>query len=209
MARPVARRPFDRNEPAVEVVAERREPGVAHSDRQPLVAGRVRQPPLSQFAGRRSREHAGAPRRDRCRDRQGRLGEALQPIPERRAAASRVVGVARGRSGDRQHLRVHRRRATDLRRAGRQGAVGSIAARRIRRGDDARRPHHVADRRGRQGHPQRADPRVGRSQPHRQPLLRVRQEDRTDRLDQLAAGASLRHQLFDADRRRTSTARAR
>ncbi len=85
--------------------------------------------------------------------------------------------------------------------AGRQGAVGSIAARRVRRGDDARRPHDVADRRGRQGHSERADPGVGRSQSHRQPLLRVRQEDRPDGLDQLAAGASLRHQLLDADRR--------
>ena len=81
-------------------------------------------------------------------------------------------------------------------------AVGSIAARRVRRGHDARRPHDVADHRGRQGHSERADPRVGRSQPHRQSLLRVRQEDRPDDLDQLAAGAPLRHQLFDADRRR-------
>ena len=124
VARPLARWAFDGNEPAVEVVAEGREPGVADSDRQPIVAGRVRQPALSQFAGRRSCEHAGAARRDRCRDRQGRLGEAVQPVPQRRAAASRLVGVARGRSRDRQHLHVHRRRATDLRRAGRQECCG-------------------------------------------------------------------------------------
>ena len=81
--------------------------------------------------------------------------------------------------------------------------------RRVRRRHHARRPHHLADHRGRQGHSQRADPGVGRSQSARQPLLRVRQEDRADDLDQLAAVAPLRHQLLDADRRAPSTARAR
>ena len=52
VARPVARRPFDGNQLAGDVVAAGREPGVAHADRQPLVAGRVRQSPLS--ATRRS-----------------------------------------------------------------------------------------------------------------------------------------------------------
>ena len=186
----------------VALVAARRQPGLAHPDRQPIGAGRVRQSHLPQFAhARRPRHDAGTAGRDRCRDRQGRLGAPLQPLPERRAAASRGVGVAGGRSGDRQHLRLHGRRAAGLRVAGRQGAVGSLAARRVRRRHHARRPHHVADRRGRQGHPQHADPRVGRSQSPRQPLLRVRQEDRADDLDQLAAGAPLRHQLLDADRR--------
>ena len=210
MARPVARRPFDGDQPAVEVVAERRQPGVAHSDRQPVVAGRVRQSPLSEFAGRRSREHAGAPGRDRCRDRQGRVGEALQPVPQRRAAAPRRRG-RRPRSILKPATSTSSPSRAQLICVAPDGKdpVGSIAARRVRRGDHARRPHHVADRRGRQGDPERADPRVGRSQSHRQPLFRVRQEDRPDGLDQLAAGAPLRHQLFDADRRAPSTARAR
>ena len=42
----------------------------------------------------------------------------------------------------------------------------------------------------------------------RQPLLRVRQADRPDDLDQLAAGAALGHQLLDADHRRRSAASA-
>ena len=55
---------------------------------------------------------------------------------------------------------------------------------------------------GRQGHPQHAAPGVGRPQSARQSLHGVRQADRADDVGQLAAGASLRHQLLDADRRR-------
>ena len=51
--------------------------------------------------------------------------------------------------------------AAHRRRARRQDPVGSIAARGIRRGHHARRPHDVADHRGRQGHPECADPRTG------------------------------------------------
>ena len=172
--------------------------------RQPLVAGRVRQPRLHQHRGRRSRAHPGAAGRARCRDRQAALGAALQHLPERRAAASRRLGVARGGSGHRQHLRLHRRRAAVLRLAGRQAAVGSIAARGLRRGHDARRPHDLADRRRRPGHPQYARARVGRPQSPGQSLLRLRQAHRPDGLGQLAAGAPLRHQLLDADRRRSA-----
>ena len=210
VARPVARRTFRGNQPARALVAARRQPGLAHPDRQPVGAGGVRQPHLRQFAhARRPHADAGTADRDRRGNRQGRVGAPLQPVPQRRAAASRLVGVARGRSGNRQRLSLHGGRAAGVRVAGRQGAVGSIAHRRVRRRHHARRPHHLADHRRRQAHSQRADPGVGRSQSARQPLLRVRQEDRADDLDQLAAVASLRHQLLDADRRRPSTARAR
>ena len=123
--------------------------------------------------------------------------------PQRRAAAPRRLGLAGRRSGHRQHLHVHGRGRAARVRARRQGAVGAIAARGVRRDHHARRPHDVADRRGRQGHPEHADSELGPgSRPAGQSLLRVRQAHRPDDLGQLAAGAPLRHELLDADRRR-------
>ena len=88
-------------------------------------------------------------------------------------------------------------------RARRQAAVGAIAARGVRRDHHARRPHDVADHRGRQGHSEHADSELGPgSGPAGQPVFRVRQADRPDDLGQLAAGAALRHELLDADRGR-------
>ena len=193
-----------RDRPAGEMVAAGREPGLEGSVREPLVAGRVRQSGVHQHRGRRSRPHPGAAGRPRRRDREAALGAAVQHLSERRAPASRGVGVARRGSGHRQHLRLHRRRAALLRFARRQTGVGSIARRGLRRGHDARRPHHLADRRRRPGHSQYPRARVGRPQSTRQPLLRLRQAHRPDGVGELAAGAALRHQLFHADRRRSA-----
>ena len=93
VARPVARRPFDGNQPAVAVVAARRQPGVAHSDRQPIVAGGVRQSPLS--AIRRSAISRNTQERLVAIDAEtGKVvwEQPLQPVPQRRAAASRRRG---------------------------------------------------------------------------------------------------------------------
>ena len=51
----------------------------------------------------------------RRRHRQGRLGVQVQHLPERRAAAPRRLGVAGGRSRNRQRLRAERRRARSSR----------------------------------------------------------------------------------------------
>ena len=53
--------------------------------------------------------------------RQGRLGIQVQPLPERRAAASHRLGVAGRRSGDRQHLRAR----AAARRSSRSAATAS------------------------------------------------------------------------------------
>ena len=178
MARARPRWPIQRDRAAGEVVAAGREPGVEGAVRQPLVAGGVRQSRLHQHGGRGPRAHAGAARGAGRPDREAAVGAAVQPLPERRAAASRRVGVARGRSGHREHLRVHRRRAAVLRVAGRQAALGSIARGGLRRRHHPRRPDDVADHRGRSRRAQHAGARVGRSQSPGQPLLRLRQADR-------------------------------
>ena len=54
-----------------------------------------------------------------------RLGVQVQPLPERRAAAPRRLGLARGRSGDRQHLRAQRRRRRSSRSAGTASCSGT------------------------------------------------------------------------------------
>ena len=76
-----------------------------------------------------------------------------------------------------------------------------VAGRGVRRRHDARRPRRVAGDRRRPRHRQHADLGVGHARPRRQPLLRLRQEDGPDGVDQLAAGAALGHQLLDADHR--------
>ena len=86
--------------------------------------------------------------------RQGGLGIQVQRLSERRAAAPDRVGVAGGRSRNRQYLRAERRRAGDRAEQGRQAALGSIDRRRVCRVHHARRPHDVADRRRQPGHRQ-------------------------------------------------------
>ena len=59
-----------------------RRPGLADPDRQPLDAGRVRQPHLSLRPGRRRRAPAGAPGRARRGHRQDGVGEAVPGLPD-------------------------------------------------------------------------------------------------------------------------------
>ncbi len=193
-----------RDQPAGALVARRRKRRLVAAVRRPIDARHLRQPAVSPDGHhRRPLDDAGAARRGRCRQRQGDVGAPGQRLPERRAAGPRGLGLAGRRSGDGQHLHVHGRRRAARVRARRQAAVGSIAARGVRRHHDARRPDDVADHRGRQDHPQRADSELGPgSRPAGQPVLRVRQADRADDLGELAAGASLRHELLDADRGR-------
>ena len=184
---------------------------MAHSDRQPLGAGRVRQPPLPQLAD--VGDPANTQERLVAIDAETgkvvweqRFSLYLSDVPQHRA----VVGVAGGRSGNRQHLRVHRR----PRSLSASSPDGKVLW-------DRSLPDEygaVTTHGGRTTSPIIEGDKVilnalilawGDLEPHRQPLLRVRQEDRPDGLDQLAAGAALRHQLLDADRRRPSTARAR
>ena len=83
---------------------------MAHAVRQPLVAGRVRQPPLPQTTT--SAIIANTQERLVALDAETgkvvwerRFSLYLSDVPQHRAG----VGVAGGRSGDRQHLHVHRR----------------------------------------------------------------------------------------------------
>ena len=99
MARPESRRRLHRDQPAGEMVAGRRKRGLVAAVRRPLGAGRVRQSPVSadDHAPATSRRRRNASSRSTS-TRQGDLGEARQPVPERRAAAPRRLGVARRRS---------------------------------------------------------------------------------------------------------------
>ena len=183
--------------------AGRRKRRLVAAVRRALDAGGSRQPAVSadDDAWRRLVD-AGTARRRRRRQRQGGLGTQGQRLPERRASGTRGLGVTRGRSVDGQHLHVHGGRGAARIRARRQTALGSIAARRVRRDHDARRPHDVADHRRRQDHHQRADPELGTGpRPPGQPVFRVRQAHRPDDLGEFTAGPALRHELLDADRR--------
>ena len=65
--------------------------------------------------------------------RQGGLGIQVQPLPERRAAAPRRLGVAGRRSRDRQHLRAERRRPGRSRSAATASCCGSARSARSSR----------------------------------------------------------------------------
>jgi hypothetical protein len=146
-------------------------------------------------------EHAGSARRDRCRDRQvvweKRFSQYLSDVPQHRASwASPAVDPETG-----QHLRLHDRAQLICVAPGRKivwdrslpdeyGAVTTHGG-----------PHYVADRRRRQGDPQRAGAAWGDLNRTGNRYFAVRQEDGTDGVDRVAAGAPLRHELFDADRR--------
>ena len=80
-------------------------------------------------------------------------------------AASHRLVLAGRRHRDRQRVRDQRRRPADVAVAGRQAALGTLARRRVRHVDDARRAHVVADHRRRPGDRQRAHVHVGRRRP--------------------------------------------
>ena len=104
---------------------------------------------------------AGARHGARRRHRQGRLGIQVQHLPERRAAAPHRLGLAGGRSRDRQHLRAERRRRSHRAEPRRQAALGPLVRRGVRRVHDARRPDDVAGRRRRSGDRQRRRLQLG------------------------------------------------
>ena len=112
---PTATGRLARDRPARQVGAQRRELPVAGAVRRPLGADRHGQPRLRAEPGRPRRRPSGARHVPRRRHRQTRLGVRVQHLPERRAAAPRRLGLAGGRSGDRQRLRAGRRRARSSR----------------------------------------------------------------------------------------------
>ena len=130
----------------------------------------------------RGDDAAGADHRARRRHRQGRLGLQDQPVPERRAVAPHRLGLARGRSGDGQHLRAERRRAGHRAEPRRQAAVEPLVRRGVRRLHDARRPDDVAARRRRPGHRQRRGLELGPARGARPSPHRARQAHRRRRL---------------------------
>ena len=121
-------------------------------------------------------------------------------------AASRRLGLARGRSGNRQHLRVQRRRAGHRPEQRRQAAVGPVDRRRVRRLHHARRPDDVAARRRRPGHRQRRDLELGHGGQPLASVRRARQADGRHRLRREPGRPSVRHGLRGARRSRRSTA---
>ena len=136
------------------------------------------------------------------------LGIQVQHLPERRAAAPRRLGLARRRSGNRQHLRA-RAAAPQVDRAeqGRQAALGALDRRGVRRVHHARRPHDVAGRRRRSRHRQRRRSRTGarrRNRAHRFIALDKRTGDIVYVVE--PGRPSVRHGVRRADSSRRSTA---
>ena len=129
MARPLARRPLDREEPAVEMVADR-----ATTSRGACPSAAGRRPSCSAIASTCCPPSAiSANTQERLVALDAETGKLvwehrfsiyLSDVPQHRAGwASPAVDP-----GDRQRLRVHRRRAVDRALARRQGAVGPLAA---------------------------------------------------------------------------------
>ena len=202
---PRSRRHVHRDQPAGALVAGRRERRLVAAVRRPIDARHLRQPAVSADDRRTATSRRRRSGWSRSMSTRGKVvwertfSLYLSDVPQHRAGwASPAVDPATG------NIYMFTVGAELLALcAGRQAAVGSLAARRVRRDHDARRPHDVADHRGRQGHPEHADSELGTgSRPAGQPLLRVRQADRPDDLGELAAGAPLRHELLDADRGR-------
>ncbi len=177
MARAEPRRLVLGNQPAREVEPGGGERRLVQAVRRPLDAGHFRQPRLP--ADDHDRVIATTQERLVALDAdtgnvvwERRVNDFHSDVRYDRAA----LGVAGRRSGHRQHLYVHGRGGAAGVLARRQGSVGSLAARGVRRHHHARRPHHLAHRRGRQGHPEYADSELGsRPRPPWQPLLRLRQ----------------------------------
>ena len=178
MARSGARRPLDRNQPPGTLVARRREPGVAGAVRRAVCPRRHGQPALHAEHRGGCGRHAGTRDVPRRGDRQADLGAAVQRVPERRPAAQGGLGLPGSRSGDGQHLRIHRWRTAPCARARREDAVEPFDGGRVRCGHHAWRAHRLARHRWRQGGDQRAQRRLGRSGAHEQPVLRLRQAHR-------------------------------
>ena len=186
LARSGAHGRVDRDRAGLFVVAIRPEPGLEGAVRRPLRAGGLRRSPLpAEHLGRR-RADAGTPDVLPRRHGQAALGIQVQPLHERRAAAPDRVGLASGRSGQRQRVRLQRQRPPDVAVARRQAALGALARRRVRHVDDARRARVVADHRRRSAHRQRPDVQLGTARRRRAPLHLVRQDDGARQLDQLA-----------------------
>ena len=156
-----SRRPIDRDRASQQLEAERRELPVARAVRWTIGADRHGQPGLRAEPGRPRGGAAGARHGARRRYRQGDLGVQVQHLPERRAAASHRLGVARRRSRNRQHLRAERRRSGDRAQPRRQAALEPIARRRVGGLHHTRRPDDVAGDRRRSGHRQRTPYRTG------------------------------------------------
>ena len=142
-----AGRPLRRDRPARQVdaavgqAAGRRRPGLARPDRQPLDAGRLRQPhlpatprPATSRTGRSAWSRSTRPRGKT-------IWEKLFPVYLTDIPAHRVAWASPSVDpGDRQRLHLRRQRPPARLRAGRQAAVGALAGRGVRRRHDARRP---------------------------------------------------------------------
>ena len=169
-----------------DVVTRRREPGLDRAVRRPIGAGGVRRSPLPAEHGRRGRDPAGTPDVLQRRYRQALVGAQIQPVHERRAAASHRLGLPRRRRGDRQRSGDQRQRPGHGVEQGREGAVGTIPRRGARDVDDARWTRVVTDHRRRSVDCQRADVQLGTTRRRRAPVHFLRQEQRADPLGRLA-----------------------
>ena len=125
-ARAEPRRRLARDRPHRQVGAQRRELPVARARtaaaRRPIVMGNrvyVQNP-----AGRGANLQERVMALDADTGKVD-LGIQVQPVPERRAAAPHRLGVAGGRSGNRQHLRAQRRRAGRSRSAATASCCGT------------------------------------------------------------------------------------
>src|SRR5215208_6878885 len=127
MARSRARRSLNRKKSPGEVVAGRREPGVESAIRWTLRADRDGRSRLPAKHRRSRRDVAGTDRVLECRQRQAAVGTSFQYLSQRRAAASRRLGVAGWRSNDGKRLRVRRWRQPDRLKPRWKGFVGTLA----------------------------------------------------------------------------------
>ena len=163
MRGPEPRRHLERDRPAREVGAERRELPVARAVRRPLGADRHGQPRLRAEPGRaaapssRSASWRSTPTPARW---SGNTSSISSRATCRRTASAgrRPPPILKPATSTRSSVGAHGHRAQPRR----QAAVGPLDRRRVRRLHHARRPHDVADHRRRPGDRQRRDLELGR-----------------------------------------------
>ena len=217
VARPEPRRRLERDRAAEPLVVRRGEPRLEGALRRRARRRR------SSATG--STSSTGAPTRRRSRQRSRSACSASTPT---RASSS-------GRSASTSSIRTHPRTASAWASPSVDPATGNVYAfgvnEHLHALDPSGKllwerqlteefgaisthgaPHGLARDRGRPRDRQHAQLGLGRPVARHEPLLRLRQEGRRGRLDQLAAAEALRHQLLDADRahrRRPPAARGR
>ena len=150
--------------------------------RRPLHPHRHERPGLHHQQRRRGRHRAGTGHVPRRRHRQDALGAPLQRLPTPTSSAFASAGptwsaIRRPATSTPTAPRACSSASTRTARS-----LAALADRGVRPDQRLRRPGDQPDRRRRPGHHRHAQRQLGRPGPRRQPLRRLRQEDRQGRL---------------------------